>query len=106
MTPQHQYIVEVLLPLNKKDGGQLPLGLFEEIKSDLAHAFGGVTAFSRAPAEGQWRNDEAMEHDDIVVLEVMTHRLDRKMWTELRKRLERDFDQEEIVIRAHAIERL
>jgi hypothetical protein len=36
----------------------------------------------------------------------MTERIDRNYWSELRKRLERDFGQEEIVIRAQPLDLL
>jgi hypothetical protein len=44
--------------------------------------------------------------DDIIVIEVMTDALDRGWWQHFRERLEDTFEQDEIVIRAAAIERL
>jgi hypothetical protein len=43
---------------------------------------------------------EGPSHDNIAVVEVMADALDREYWRVLRKRLEQELDQEEIVIRA------
>jgi len=40
------------------------------------------------------------------VYEVMVESLDRAWWAQYRSRLERRFNQEELVVRAHEIERL
>ena len=44
--------------------------------------------------------------DEIVVIEVMAEKIDRPWWSELRKRLMLEFRQKDIIIRAHAAERL
>jgi hypothetical protein len=53
-----------------------PHGLFRAVQEHLTEAFGGTTAFTRAPAEGTACADEK---DQIVVFEVMSDELDR-MW--------------------------
>ena len=45
-------------------------------------------------------------HDDIVVFQVITETLDRRRRATCRETLEKEFDQDEILIRATAIERL
>ena len=72
----------------------------------MSARFGGVTAYSRAPAEGIWRDGDTKEKDDIVIVEVMADELDRGWWHDFRARLERRLDQDELVVRAHDIERL
>jgi hypothetical protein len=42
-------------------------------------------------------------HDEIVVFEVMTEALDAAWWGNYRSQLERDFRQDQIVIRASTI---
>jgi len=42
-------------------------------------------------------------HDEIVVFEVMTKALDAGWWRNYRLQLERDFRQDEIVVRASTI---
>jgi hypothetical protein len=100
------YLIEILLPLCDENGSSFPPESYEQLARKVTERFGGVTSFARSPAEGRWRNDGGTEHDDIVVLGVMAERLDRAWWSELRQRLMREFAQEDIVIRSHAIERL
>lgn len=55
------------------------------------------------------RNDgqeegEAVAHDAIVVHEVMGDALDRGWWARYRRDLEQRFGQEQLVVRAQAIE--
>ena len=78
------------------------------ISRELTERFGGVTAYARAPAKGEWKPGpgEAPVRDDIVVYEVMVEDLDRAWWARYRVQLEQRFAQDEIVIRAHLIERL
>jgi hypothetical protein len=93
--------IEILLPADTK---------FEDKRKALAREltcrFGGVTAFTRAPAKGLFEQGGRQVEDDIIVFEVMTDSLSREWWSALHERLEKDFDQDEIVIRASHIERL
>ena len=68
--------------------------------------FGGVTAFTRAPAEGLWRDGGQVEKDDVLLYEVMVESLDADWWKGYRRELEAKFQQEELVVRAHLIDRL
>ena len=94
--PQVVHLVQLLLP--QYDGA---------VARELTERFGGVTAYARAPAKGSWKpyTGETV-HDDIVVYEVMVDALDAAWWAQFRKRLEERFDQEELVVRAHEIQRL
>ena len=100
------HLVEIFLPLADNQGRPFPKERYAEIRDALAKAFGGVTAFMRSPAEGAVREEGDTVRDDIVVFEVMTETLDRDWWATYRKSLEREFDQDEILIRATKIERL
>jgi hypothetical protein len=99
------HLVQILLPLYDNAGAPLPRALFDWVREELAGRFGGLTAFTRAPAEGHWRDEGDIKRDDIVVFEVMTERLDEAFWAAYRGELERSFRQEEIVIRAQEIRR-
>ena len=102
------HLVQILLPVYDNEGNELPQVEFRRVSSELSHRFGGVTAFTRAPAEGVWKEPttERPTHDDIVVVEVMVEELDRGWWKDYRRDLERRFKQEEVVIRAQAMEQL
>jgi hypothetical protein len=100
------HLVELLLPLTDNEGKPFEAKLYAAVRSELTNRFGGVTAFSRSPAKGSFREDGEVVHDDIVVYEVMTKSLDRDWWKTYRQTLERAFRQDEIVIRAVEIKRL
>ena len=70
----------------------------------MATRFGGLTAYSLAPAQGVWSHYGARHQDDIIVVEVMTEALDRGWWQGFRRRLEVMLRQEAIVIRTQMID--
>jgi hypothetical protein len=76
------------------------------LQNMLVKQFGGVTAYSRAPAKGIDTEDGQKVEDEIIILEVMTDSLDRAWWSSLRAQLERDLQQQEILIRATDVQRL
>lgn len=101
------HLVEILLPLRDNEGRAFAPTLYADVRTELVERFGGLTAFTRAPAEGLWDDPEGgTSRDEIVIFEVMARELDRGWWADYRRRLERTFAQDEIVVRARAIERL
>jgi hypothetical protein len=101
------HLVELLLPIYDNNGKSFSKSTFDQVRVGLTERFGGVTAFLRAPAEGLWTEGEGqVSRDDLVILQVMTDVLDRDWWAEYRKRLEKLFRQDEVVIRATVTERL
>jgi hypothetical protein len=99
-------LIQILLPLADNDGAPFPDALFADVQRELTERFGGVTAFTRAPAEGVWRQEGSRQHDDIVIVEVMAGELDRDWWHRFRLSLEQTFRQERLVIRSHPTEML
>jgi hypothetical protein len=101
------YLVQILLPVFDNHGSPQPPKLFQQVSQELTERFGGLTAFTRTPAEGRWKAEpDDTKHDEITVFEVMTHELDRPWWEKYRRKLERRFRQEAIVIRAQEVEQL
>ena len=98
------HLVQLLLPLTDNVGKRSPQKFFRNTADELTRRFKGLTAFTRAPAEGLWKPGKGTRYDEIVVYEVMVTRLDRRWWREYRKPLETRFRQESIVIRAQEIE--
>lgn len=99
------HLIQVLLPLYDNDGRPLSKDLFRAVAAELADRFGGLTAYTRAPAEGLWKEDEeTTARDDIVIYEVMADRLDRAWWKTYRSGLEARFRQEQVVVRAQVVE--
>ena len=95
------YLVQILLPLYDNEGRAFDRAEYVRLRKELADRFGGITAYTRAPASGVWK-DETGEttRDDIVIFEVMTRDLDRDWWTNFRKSLESHFRQESLIVRA------
>ena len=101
------HVVEIFLPVKRNDGSDQPRELFGKVRGELVQRFGGLTAFTRSPAEGLWERGEGeVDRDSIVIFEVMADELDRDWWSAYRAELERLFRQDEIVIRAAEVERL
>lgn len=100
-------VIEIFLPLYDKGGRRFGAEPFAQVREELVERFGGLTAFSRSPAEGLWEpEDGERSRDDIVIFEVMARDLDRGWWRDYRATLERRFGQDEILIRSSAVERL
>ena len=93
-------LVQILLPLTDNQGKPFAAALFAQVRRELTERFGGLTAFTRAPAEGAWKDAGETQHDDIIVLEVMTEAVDRAWWSDYRQVLEHRFAQESIIFRA------
>jgi hypothetical protein len=100
------HLVEILLPLRDNEGEPFGHELFVDVREELVERFGGLTAFTRSPAEGVWNAGGERNRDEIVVLEVMAETLDRQWWRAYRETLEQRFRQDEVVIRTSAVERL
>jgi hypothetical protein len=95
------YLVQILLPVYDNEGHPFELVDYALLRSELADRFGGVTAYTRAPARGVWKDDTGeTTRDDIVIFEVMIEELDRAWWNAFRKDLERRFRQESVIVRA------
>ena len=100
------HLVQLLLPLYGNDGQPLPDGLLAAVRQELVDRFGGLTAYSRAPAKGLWASEGGVDRDDIVVYEVMVERLERDWWAAYRQELAARFRQKELLVRAQPVELL
>src|SRR3954471_2570250 len=101
------HLVQLLLPLKDQDGKPFPRSQYRKIREVLTDEFGGLTAYTRAPAEGLWEvGGDEVARDDIVVYGVRVADLDREWWGQYRAGLGEAFDQDELVVRAQVIERL
>jgi hypothetical protein len=97
------HLVQLLLPLYDNSGNAFSEMVSTGIRRELTERFGGVTAFTSAPAQGLWISEGGMTHDEIVVVEVMTSDPDCEWWASYRARLEMLLKQKHIVCRAHSI---
>ena len=98
------HLVEILLPLYDNDGAPQPAALFDAVRGELTERFGGLTAHTRAPAEGLWKEGTSgTSKDEIVIYEVMAETLDEPWWRAYRRSLESRFRQEQVVVRAQEV---
>jgi hypothetical protein len=100
------HLVQILLPVYDNVGKRFPTSHYNQVRARLADMFGGLTAYTRAPAEGLWNSGSTVKRDEIVIVEVMVDSLDRTWWKEYRRELEQVFCQDEIVVRAQTYEHL
>ena len=100
------HVVEIFLPLRDNQGCPFGAELFGEVRRELVERFGGLTAFTRSPAEGLWDEGGGTARDEIVIFEVMTDRLEREWWADYRAGLEKSFAQDVILIRASEVTQL
>jgi hypothetical protein len=101
------HIVQLFLPLRDNGGEPFGQGSFGRVRQELMDRFGGLTAFTQAPAEGLWKQEgEPAQRDQIVIFEVLVSELDEAWWHHYRRDLEQRFRQEEILIRALPAQRL
>ena len=98
------HLVQILLPVRDNEGKPFGPHPFEEVTWNLSKKFGGITAYSRAPAEGRWESSGKTQHDDVLVIEVMVETLDKSWWRDLRTQLEATFRQTRVIVRAQTIE--
>ena len=95
------HLVQILLPVYDNEQNPQPHDEFRRVRRELTERFGGLTVYTRAPAEGMWKlNDNHTTRDDIVIFEVMASQLDPAWWRTYRHDLEARFRQDVIVIRA------
>ncbi|HEX8547018.1 MAG TPA: hypothetical protein VF691_08670 [Cytophagaceae bacterium] len=96
--------IQILLPIYNNEGESFQSDLYSDIKGELVEKFGGLTAYSRSPAKGLWKENEAkLVQDDIVIYEIMADQIDQAFWKGYKEKLKKLFEQDEIVIRATEI---
>jgi hypothetical protein len=63
------HLVQILLPVYDNAGSRFPAELYDLVRAKLTDVFGGLTAHTRAPAEGLWDSGRTVKRDDIIVVE-------------------------------------
>lgn len=101
------HLVQIFLPLYDNKGHCIARKHFISTAAEFTERFGGLTAYTRAPAKGVWKTHVGTtSRDDVVIYEVMCPRLQREWWKQKRLELQKIFHQETILIRSHAITQL
>lgn len=98
-------LFQILLPLYDNEGELFSNEMYKSIRLELTERFGGLTAYSRAPATGLWKDgDEELSVDKLLVYEVIADEFEKKFWKSFKEILKAQFKQEEIIIRYIDIE--
>ncbi|RYU91743.1 hypothetical protein [Emticicia agri] len=100
------YLIEMLLPLTDNQKKVFKSEYFEQVQHRLTEKFGGLTAFTKNPAEGLWKKSKNTkpQHDEIIIFEVITDTFDKSWWQLYKEELKRIFQQKDIVIKVLPIE--
>ncbi len=95
------YLTEILLPLADNKHKAFKSEYFVAVEKQLTEKFGGLTAFTRTPAEGLWKNNKSSKtyRDDIIIFEVLSPEFDKTWWLHYKEELKTTFQQKEIIIR-------
>jgi hypothetical protein len=97
------HLIEIFLPLSDNEGVPFASSHYSELRYTLTSEFGGLTAFTRAPAEGTEKDEGRERQDQLIVFEVMVGELDKSWWKVFRQQLETVFKQDQILIRASVV---
>jgi hypothetical protein len=98
----------MLLPTTASGEDAPPVGVaWTETRRELTEKFDGLTAYTRSPAKGVWTApDGHAEHDDVVMVEIVTDTFEHAWWRMYAARLAARFGQKSIHVRAISIELL
>ena len=99
------HLIQLVLPLCDNDQRPLPQDLHAKVKTELMWKFGGLTTYSRIPADGLWATPDGHLEDQTVAYEVLVWEFDEVWWSCYRHMLERRFPPEEVVVRAQHLVR-
>jgi hypothetical protein len=98
-----KHLVQILLPATGA-GGPIAAAQLEAVLRELTERFGGVTAYTRTPAQGLWKHSGDTDRDTVVMVEVVVDVFDPEWWATYRLALERTFRQAVIHTRAFPVE--
>ncbi|MEK6336270.1 MAG: hypothetical protein AABM67_15185 [Acidobacteriota bacterium] len=77
------HLIQLLLPLHDNHKQKFPVEYFHSVRRTLTEHFGGVTAFLRSPAVGLWKDGDDVNHDEVVMFEVISAELDKNWWANI-----------------------
>ncbi len=92
---------EIYLPKKRRDGQLIPDAQLEAIKEELRNVFGGYTAIGGC--EGTWKSDDHESHEEITILRILDDGSAAFAMKDFRERLERELDQERLLITERTI---
>jgi hypothetical protein len=97
-------LIQMLLPTKSADRVAFSDDVLRLTRKELVDQFGGLTAYTRAPAAGVWTSPEGnVEEDSVVMIEVLSEEFDTSWWRRYAEKLKTRFGQESIHIRATTV---
>ena len=97
-------LIQMLLPTKSAERVTFADDLLRRTRTELVDQFGGLTAYTRAPAAGVWTSPEGdVEEDNVVMLEVLAETFDISWWRPYAETLKVRFNQQSILIRANDV---
>jgi hypothetical protein len=84
-------------------GKRWPAARLDELKKRLIKKFGGLTYFPQKN-KGFWRIGRATFQDELVILRILSESNSKSFWLGLKKELQRDLQQKDILIVARTVE--
>jgi hypothetical protein len=88
---------DLYVPLLSNDGKRLPHSSLARLRKRLVAQFGGLTFFPQK-SKGVWRIGGAIFQDEIVILRVLSEKHLSAFWKRLKKDLQREWNQKEVLI--------
>jgi hypothetical protein len=98
---------DVFVPVTYNDGTPIPNRMIKRIGERLLAHFDGMTFFPQKN-EGYWKMGEVTYRDRIVIFRVVTGKVRsaRRFLKQLKEKLKKDLEQEEILIIERDVETL
>ena len=99
------HIINIYLPQVNEAGMAFDEAIYLSIRTELIQKFGGLTQYDQVPAIGYWKEnaDKPISKDLVIHYEVICNKLTKKYWADFRRRMEKIFQQTQILIVAHPI---
>ena len=88
---------DLYVPLFSNDSKRLPRASLISLQKRLIAQFGGLTFFPQK-SKGVWKIGQAVFQDEIVILRVLSKKNFPSFWSRLKKDLQREWNQKEILI--------
>jgi hypothetical protein len=88
---------DLYVPLFSNGDKRLPRASLARLQKQLVAQFGGL-AFFPQKSKGVWKIGRAVFQDEIVILRVLSEKDFPSFWKQLKKDLQREWKQKEILI--------
>jgi hypothetical protein len=88
---------DLYVPLFSNEGRRLPHASLVHLQKRLIAQFGGLTYFPQK-SKGAWKIGRAVFHDEIIILRVLSENNFPSFWKQLKKDLQREWKQKQILI--------